>query len=73
MMLIVAPNLHAFTGLFALPAMLLVRREIALVAVIGMASYTAPGWWIGVASVAIALALSGRFPGLRANPESRPA
>ena len=71
LMLIVAPNLHAFTGLFAIPAMLLVRREIALLAVIGMASYTAPGWWFGIAIVSGALLLRGRYPRLRA-PQDDP-
>jgi Glycosyltransferase family 87 len=65
LMLVVAPNLHAFTGLFAIPAMLLVRREVALIAVIGMASYTAPGWWLGVTLLVATLALGGRFPELR--------
>jgi hypothetical protein len=68
-MLIVSPNLHAFTGLFAIPALLLVRREIALVAVMAMASYLAIGWWLGVGLVAGAM-IGGRWlPGLR-EPET---
>jgi hypothetical protein len=68
LMLVVAPNLHAFSGLFAIPAMLLVRREIALLAVIAMASYTAPGWWLGIGIVSGALLLSVRYPRLRTTP-----
>lgn len=64
-MLIVSPNLHAFTGLFAIPALLLVRREIGLVAVVAMASYLAIGWWLGVVLVAGALLGSRWAPGLR--------
>ena len=64
-MLIVSPNLHAFTGLFAIPALLLIRREIALVAVLGMASYLAVGWWLGVGLVVGAMVGARWVPGLR--------
>ncbi len=65
LMLIVSPNLHAFTGLFAIPALLLVRREIGLVAVLAMASYLAIGWWLGVVLIAGAMIGSRWVPGLR--------
>jgi hypothetical protein len=74
LMLIVAPNVHAFTGLFAIPAMLLVRRDIALVSVIAMATYTEPGWWLGVGLVTGSLLLSDRYPSLSAaGPKPTPA
>jgi hypothetical protein len=74
LMLLVAPNVHAFTGLFILPAMLSVRREIALLAVIGMASYTEIGWWAGVLLVTGSMLLGTRLPGLRAaRPDAEPA
>ena len=46
-MLLVTPNMHDFNGVFLLPAMLLIRREFALVAAILTASYTAEGLWLG--------------------------
>jgi hypothetical protein len=64
-----APSVHTYYLLFLLPAMLHIRREIALVAALLIATYTEPGWWLGIALVAGALALSRSQAGLleRAN------
>ena len=51
MMLVVAPNMHDFQGLFLLPAMLRIRREFAILAAILTATATAEGWWLGIGVV----------------------
>lgn len=60
-----APSLRMFGVLFALPAMLLVRREVALVAAALIASYTLEGLWLGLGAALAALALAERYPVLR--------
>ena len=59
-----SPDLHFFGLLFALPAMLTVRREIGLVAALAISFYETGGAWIGVALVAAALLLSTWRPAL---------
>lgn len=49
-------SLHIFGLLFLVPAMLLIRREAALVAAICIATYSYEGAWAGILIVAIALA-----------------
>jgi Glycosyltransferase family 87 len=67
-----APAIHMFTLLFLLPAMLLIRREIALVAAILIATFVASYIWAAIALVAWTLAAMDRWPVLRAagRPES---
>ena len=70
------PGLRVFGLLFALPAMLLIRREIALVAGLLMATYTFEGWWLAIALVAGSMLLSRNLPWLlepRAPIEDEPA
>ncbi len=62
--LVGSPDLHYFGLLFALPAMLTVRREIALVAAFAISTYTTHGAWAGVLLVTVALAASYRRPAL---------
>jgi hypothetical protein len=57
-----APSLRMFGVQFCLPAMLEIRREIALVAAMLVATYTLPGLWGGIALVAVAFAASERYP-----------
>lgn len=64
-MLLISPNMHDFTGLFLLPALLLIRREVALLAALLTASYTAQGWWLGIALVVGAMLLGRVWPILR--------
>ena len=59
-----APSLHTYYLLFLLPAMLYIRREIAFVVALLIATYTEPSWWIAIAMVTGALALSERATGL---------
>ena len=58
-------SLHTFGLLFLLPAMLVIRREIALVVAILIATYTLQGTWIGIALCTWAFAASTRWPILR--------
>lgn len=60
-----APSLRMFGVLFALPAFLVVRREIGLVCAFMVATYTFEGLWLGVLLVTAALLLAERFPVLR--------
>lgn len=60
-----APSLYIFGLLFILPAMLRVRREVALVAAILVATYTYAGAWAAVVLVALAYAAASRLPALR--------
>jgi hypothetical protein len=65
LMLLVTPNMHDFNGVFLLPAMLLIRREFALVAAILTATYTAEGMWLGIAIVVGAMLVGLRWPAIR--------
>jgi len=60
-----APSLHTFGLLFLVPAMLVIRREIALVAALFVAIYTEPGMWIGIALVVGSFVAGARVPALR--------
>jgi hypothetical protein len=64
------PSLRMFGLLFALPAFLVVRREIALVGAFLVATYTFEGVWMGVLLVTAAFALAERYPALREPTES---
>jgi hypothetical protein len=67
-----SPDLHFFGLLFALPAMLTVRREIGLVAALAISFYETGGAWIGIGVVAAALLLSTWRPSLL-EPVAQPA
>jgi hypothetical protein len=57
-----APTLRLYGVIFAVPAMLELRRELCLIAAILVASYTFEGLWLGIGLVAVAYALAARFP-----------
>jgi hypothetical protein len=59
------PSLHSFGLLFLIPAMILIRRELALVAATLIATTTYQGSWAGIVLVTLALLGSLRYPGLR--------
>jgi hypothetical protein len=65
-----APSLHIFGLIFLVPAMLEVRRDIALVAALLIATYTDVGLVLGTALVIVTFTLSGWVPLLR--PQGRP-
>jgi hypothetical protein len=60
-----APSLRLFGVLFALPAMLTIRRELALLAAAAIASYTLQGLWLGLFLVLGTLLAAERYPALR--------
>ncbi len=62
LMIVGNPSLRMFGLLTLLPGMLVVRREIALVAALCVASYTLQGLWLGVLLVTVALARGTRQP-----------
>jgi hypothetical protein len=57
-----APSLHIFGLIFLIPAMLEIRRDIAVVAALAIATYTDLGLIIGTILLSSAFALSGRVP-----------
>ena len=66
-----AASLHPFGLLFLVPAMLVIRRELALIAAMLIATTTYEGSWAGIVVVTAALAAMVRFPELR-EPEEAP-
>jgi hypothetical protein len=52
--------------LFLLPALLVLRRDLAIALAILIARYNPYVWWVSIAVAAAALAASNRFPALRA-------
>ncbi len=62
LMLLVTPNMHDFSGLFLLPAMLRIRLEFALLAAMLTSTATAQGWWLGIAIVVGAMLAGRRWP-----------
>jgi hypothetical protein len=58
-------SLHTFGLLFMLPAMLLIRREIALVVAILVTTYTLEGTWAAIVICTVAFAASSHWPTLR--------
>ncbi len=63
------PSLHSFGLLFLVPAMLLIRRELALIAATLIATTTYQGSWAGIVLVSLALLGSLHYPALR-EPEA---
>jgi hypothetical protein len=59
-----ALSLHTFGLLFLLPAMLLIRREVALVVAILITTYTLEGTWAAILICTIAFVGSSRWPDL---------
>lgn len=69
------PSLHPFGLLFLVPAMLLIRRELALIAATLIATTTYQGSWAGIVLVSVALLAGLRYPGFlepapRTDPEA---
>jgi hypothetical protein len=60
-----APSLRMFGILFAAPAMLTIRRELALIAAALIASYTLEGLWLGLFLVLGAMLAAERYPAVR--------
>jgi hypothetical protein len=59
-------SLHIFGLLFLVPAMLLIRRELALVAAIFIATYSYEGAWSGIAVCAVGMVVVERAARSRA-------
>lgn len=65
-LLVVAPSIHGYGMLFLLPALLTIRRDIALALAVLVTGYNPYAWWISIAVAAVAMAASNRYPALRA-------
>lgn len=59
-----AASLHIFGMLFLGPALLTIRRELALLSVIAITTYAYIGSWVGIAIGSIAFAAGTRWPAL---------
>jgi len=66
-----APSLRSFGVLFLLPAMLAVRRDVALVAVILIGTGVMPGVWAGILLVTLAFAAGDRLDAFLAGMTAR--
>lgn len=64
-LLVAAPSVHGYTMLFLMPALLTIRRDLALVLALAIGTYIPPLWWVSIAIAAATLAASGRIPDLR--------
>jgi hypothetical protein len=62
LMVVGAPSLHIFGLIFLLPAMLEIRRDVALAGALLIATYTDVGLLAGTALVAVTFVLSERSP-----------
>ena len=65
-LLVAAPSIHGYGMLFLLPALLTIRRDMAIALAVMIARYNPYAWWISIAVAAVTLAASNRFPALRA-------
>ena len=68
LMIVGAPSLYLSGTLMLLPALVTIRREIALVGAALIATSTYAGAWLGICIVAVAIAAAERVPGLREPP-----
>ena len=66
-----APTLRLYGVIFAVPAMLELRREISLTAAVLVATYTFEGLWLGIGLVTVAYAASPHLPALLERPPVR--
>lgn len=64
LMVVGAASLRGYDLMFLLPAMLSVRREIALIAALLVATYAIPAIWLGIALLAGTSLCAIRMPGL---------
>jgi hypothetical protein len=65
-LLVAAPSIHGYGMLFLLPALLTIRRDVALALAFLICGYNIYGWWIAIALAGITLLASNRWPALRA-------
>lgn len=68
LLIVGSPSLHSFGWLFLLPALLTVRAEIALIAVLCLASYGVALYWLAFVLVVGCLALGHRWPAFLEHP-----
>jgi hypothetical protein len=64
-LVVAAPSIHGYGMLFLLPALLILRRDLAIFLATLIARYNIYGWWISIVVTAVALAGSRWIPSLR--------
>ena len=67
-LIVAAPSLHGYGFLFLVPALLTIRRDLAITLAVVISRYNPYGCWAAIAIAAVALAASNRFPALRVPP-----
>jgi hypothetical protein len=65
LMLLVTPNMHNHSLLFLTPALLRIRREVALVAAMLTGTLLDEAWWLGILLVVVVMLAGERWPLLR--------
>jgi hypothetical protein len=68
-LIVAAPSVHGYGMLFLLPALLVLRRDLAIFLAILIARYSLYNWWFSIAVAAVALAASNWIPALRAKAQ----
>jgi len=67
-LIVAAPSVHGYGFLFLVPALLTIRRDLAITLAVVISRYNPYGCWAAIAVAAVALAASNRFPALRVPP-----
>jgi hypothetical protein len=71
-LVVAAPSIHGFGMLFLLPAILVLRRDLAITIALLIARYNIYAWWIAIVVTVVALAASNWIPELRAPVKEEP-
>lgn len=64
-LIVAAPSVHGYGFLFLVPALLTIRRDLAISLAVVISPYNPYGCWAAVLIAAVTLAASNRFPALR--------
>ena len=64
-LIVAAPSLHGYGFLFLVPALLTIRRDLAISLAVVISRYNPYGCWAAVVIAAVTLLASYRFPALR--------
>jgi hypothetical protein len=64
-LIVAAPSVHGYGFLFLVPALLTIRRDLAISLAVVISRYNPYGCWAAILIAAVALLASNRFPALR--------
>jgi Glycosyltransferase family 87 len=68
-LIVAAPSIHGYGFLFLVPALLTIRRDLAISLAVIISRYNPYGCWAAVLVAAVTLLASNRFPALRVPTE----